>query len=156
MVAQTPSLCNAGWLEQATAADVERLIQQGADPNRLCGNGNRPIHQALLPTVLVDPAILQALVTAGADLYVESVDAETAVEMAYARYDRAATDFQERRITLDEFQVWTARFNVIRTADEARSSALRNLCDSAWWRSASGKSMAALLDSVGEFDPNRP
>ena len=36
------------------------------------------------------------------------------------------------------------------------TAAYRNLCDSAWWRSASGESMAALLDSVGEFDPNRP
>lgn len=157
VVAQTPDLCSADWLDQATGADVQRLIQQGADPNIVCDGlaRTRPLHQTTLSGSNVSREVVQALIDAGADVSADSTFG-TPETLATERYEEAATAFQERRITLDVFQAWTAIYNAVRTAAEARSSALRNLCDSAWWRSASGESMAALLRSVGEFDPNRP
>ena len=152
--ASAQSLCDARFLETAAAADVQRLVDQGADANGVCGNGNRPLHQALLPTVHVSSDVIRTLIDAGADVFVESVDAQTAVELSEARYEEAVSDFQAQRITLVEFTDKQAIYAAVNAAVEALSSAHQNLCDTNWWRSATGQSMSNLLGSAPEIDPN--
>ena len=148
------SLCDTRFLETAAAADVQRLVDQGADANGVCGNGNRPLHQALLPTVHVSSDVIRTLIDAGADVFVESVDAQTAVELSEARYEEAVPDFQAQRITLAEFTDKQAIYAAVHAAVEALSSAHQNLCNTNWWRSATGQSMANLLRSAAGIDPN--
>ena len=136
------SLCS---LSGATAADVQRLVDQGGDANGLCNsNRSRPLHVALLPGARASSAVIQALITAGGDVLVENRNGDTPASLSEERLEEAISQFQREEITLAEFNDRQAINNAINRAIEALSAAYQNLCNVAWWRSASASSMSSI------------
>ena len=86
---RTADVCDPEWLATASAASVRNLVREGANANERCsGNGNRPLHQALLIPVL-DPGVIEALIDAGADVLAENRDGDTPFDYADTRFARA-------------------------------------------------------------------
>ena len=150
-------LCNANFLDGATAADVQGLVSQGADANEICNQLGqlRPLHIALGPDTQVSSGVVQALITAGGDVFAQAAGLGTVVELSEERFEEAVSAFQAQQITFAEFNDRQAVYNAINAAFEARSAAYQNLCDPTWWRTASGQTVITLLTSNPGIDPNR-
>ena len=157
MVFAQSQLCNANFLDGATAADVQGLVSQGADANEICNQLGqlRPLHIALGPDTQVSSGVVQALITAGGDVFAQAAGLGTVVELSEERFEEAVSAFQAQQITFAEFNDRQAVYNAINAAFEARSAAYQNLCDPTWWRTASGQTVANLLTSNPGIDPNR-
>lgn len=139
------NLCRSDWLRGATVSSVRALIAAGADVNQVCNtNRNRPLHQALLND-RVDPALIRALLEAGADPYADNIQRQNAMEYADERFERARNTFRPGTAPYErERALYVLMFD-----DPGDTRQVVNpLCDPEWWgSSANGSSVRSLLAS---------
>ena len=144
------------FLEGTTASGVQRLVNQGANANGICNQlENRPLHQALLFNADVSAEVIRALINNGADVTAENDNGDTPLEFSEVRFEEAVAAFQNGQITFQQFKERQAVYEVVNSGLEALSTAYQNLCDTNWWRSASGESTFALIQANPGIDPNR-
>lgn len=171
--AHAQSICDAlRERETVTVSDIQRLIAAGADVNR-CGASVRSLSDSLVVTRVLDwfiwkgPAELPGLKAAmpydlglafkGVRILKTLVDAGADPDPSSEFLARMS---QDNEIDRDVYVEVALIFNDARNnARDARSfptpgSAEQKLCDPSWWRTASGKSMVALLQSANDIDPN--
>ena len=77
--AECGNLCDWGWWETATEADVQAELDAGADARARDDYGNTPLNWA---AQLSTPATIQALLAAGADLMARNKDGRTPLHRA--------------------------------------------------------------------------
>ena len=152
--ANAQNICDPGWLATASGADVRAFLNAGIDANQVCNLiRNRPLHQALLAG-RVDPSVIEALVSGGADISIINNEGDSPLDYAEDRFARAERNFprgsaQYRR----EEAIYT---NVNRAFDlgSASADAHDQLCDLNWWRSSASASAVSALLSIPGVDPN--
>ena len=149
------NICDPSWLATASGADVRAFLNAGVDANQVCNLiRNRPLHQALLAD-RVDPSVIEAFVSGGADISILNNEGDTPLDYAKLRFERAERNF--RRGSAQYQRENAIYMNINRGFEVAGgevAAAYDQLCDLNWWeRSASGPAVQALLRVPG-VDPN--